>query len=229
MGFVWIGGLLAWRLAVTHETTFAIFNWTSLINLAVIALIASVSFVLRPKEAGAFYRYAVHVAVLTWLAVELISLPHGDGYVMLAWAAYGTLLHLASRFIKGEKLDLIAHGLSALTGVWLIVDIIVDLIRVNEDRTPVFSPQGLTSLGVVVLGVIAYWLVRGRGQREINFAYALGLHFGFLGWTWQEIGLIPGGSGNGYVSIMWAIYAVALVVAGVRLRRNIPLLSNASA
>ena len=167
----------------------------------------------------------MHVAVLTWLAVELISLPHGDGYVMLAWAAYGTLLHLASRFIKGEKLDLIAHALSALTGVWLIVGIIVDLIRVNEDRTPVFSPQGLTSLGVVVLGVMAYWLVRSRGQREINFAYALGLHFGFLGWTWQEIGLIPGGSGNGYVSIMWAIYAVALVVAGLRLRRNIPLLT----
>jgi uncharacterized membrane protein len=163
--------------------------------------------------------------MLAWLTVELIWLREGDGYVMLAWAAYATLLHVASRFIKGEKLDLAAHALSALTGGWLLAGIIIDLIRVNEDRTPIFSPQGLTSLGVVVLGGAAYLLVRNRGQREVNFAYALWLHFAFLGWTWQEIGLVPGGSGNGFVSIVWGVYAVGLVAAGLRLGRNIPLLT----
>jgi hypothetical protein len=147
---------------------------------------------------------------------------------MLAWAAYATLLHVGWRWLKADGLDKAAHALSALTGGWLLSGIVIDLIRVNEDRTPVFSPQGLTSLGVVALGAVAYMLVRslrGERQQKVAFAYALWLHFAFLGWTWQEIGLIPGGSGNAYVSIMWGVYAVVLVVMGLRLGRHIPLLT----
>lgn len=228
MGFIWVGGLLTWRLATAPEVTTAIFNQKALIDLAVIALAACISFMVRPNKAGIFYRYAVHVAVLALLARELHWLTEGDGYIMLSWAAYATLLHVGWRWLKADGLDMAAHALSALTGGWLLAGIVIDLIRVNEDRTPVFSPQGLTSLGVVALGAVAYMLVRslqGERQQKVAFVYALWLHFAFLGWTWQEIGLIPGGSGNAYVSIMWGIYAVVLVVAGLRLGRNLPLLT----
>ena len=52
-------------------------------------------------------------------------------------------------------------------------------------------------------------------------AYGLWLHVAFLGWLWQELGLMP--SGNGFVTIAWGAYAIALVAAGLRLGRSRPL------
>jgi len=119
-----------------------------------------------------------------------------------------------------------------LCGVWLVVRIIIGLILKNPDQFAVLNPKGLTFFGVIALGAAIYAMVRwllvesplAAWRREIAFAYAVWLHFAFLGWTWQELGLIPNG-GNGYVSIAWGVYALALVAAGLRLGRNVPLLT----
>ncbi len=141
---------------------------------------------------------------------------------MLAWATYATFLVFASRFVKGERMDWAGHAIFALTGLWLVARFVTGLILVNEDQFAVFNPKGLTDFGVIALGAVMYFLA--RRERQVGFAYALWLHFGFLGWTWQELGLIPNG-GNGYVTIAWGIYGTALVLAGLRLGRNVPLLT----
>ncbi|HKP53099.1 MAG TPA: DUF2339 domain-containing protein [Chloroflexia bacterium] len=221
-GFFAVGGLLAWRLLTGPMMTVSVFNQKALFDLAVIALAACISFIVRPREAGIVYRYAVHAAVMALIAREFYWLGKGDGYIMLAWAAYATLLVLASRFFKGERMDWAGHAIFAVTGLWLVARFVTGLILVNEDQFAVLNPKGLTDFGVVALGAVMYLLA--RREREIGFAYALWLHFGFLGWTWQELGLIPNG-GNGYVTIAWGIYGTALVVAGLRLGRNVPLLT----
>jgi uncharacterized membrane protein len=221
-GFIAVGGLLVWRLLTGPETTVSIFNQKALFDLAVIALAACVSFITRPKEAGIFYRYAVHATVLALLAREFSWIGKGDGYIMLAWATYATFLVFASRFVKGERMDWAGHAIFALTGLWLVARFVTGLILVNENQFAVFNPKGLTDFGVIALGAVMYFLA--RRERQVGFAYALWLHFGFLGWTWQELGLIPNG-GNGYVTIAWGLYGTALVVVGLRLGRNIPLLT----
>ncbi|MEP6774298.1 MAG: DUF2339 domain-containing protein [Chloroflexota bacterium] len=203
-----------------------VWNANALTSLATIAIAFAVSFISRERNEALVLRNSAHLAVTVWLWHELIGLPHGENYVLLAWAFYATLLHGLSLFIDKKQPAWAAHALYILTGALLLVQIVIGLILINEDRTPIFTVQGLTSLGVVVLGAATYWLVWKRGNPpQVQFAYALWLHIALLGWIWQEIGLIPGGNGNAYVSIVWGVYAVCLVVVGLSFGRNARLLT----
>ncbi|HYP20962.1 MAG TPA: DUF2339 domain-containing protein, partial [Chloroflexia bacterium] len=55
-----------------------------------------------------------------------------------------------------------------------------------------------------------------------RLAHGLWLHLAFLGWMWQELGLLQ--DGNAYVTIGWGLYGIALVVGGFLLSRNLPVM-----
>ncbi len=48
--------------------------------------------------------------------------------------------------------------------------------------------------------------------------YRLLIHVAFLAWLWRELSALD--NGNGYVTVAWGLYAIALLVTGVRLDRN---------
>jgi hypothetical protein len=225
--FLLVAYLFAERVAIGPEQGNAVFNQNALTNLAVIILAAIISFVAQPKEAGVWYRYVLHGAVLAWLWREFSQLTWGYEYIILAWAAYATLLHVVSllvarRWGRDQITFIAAHALFAVSGLWLLSRIVLGLIIVNVNQTPVFNPKGLANLGVIALVLVVYYFLRSNSPNIILFAYGLWLHVAFLGWMWQELGLMT--SGNGYVTIAWGAYAIVLIIAGLRTAGIQPLL-----
>mgnify|MGYP002336324160 CR=1 FL=1 len=203
------------RLIVFGSPEVSFWHERALIDTLTIALAALASLIALPKEMAVWYRMGVHVAILGLLWRELHWLPYGEHLVVLAWAAYATLLHLGAWRLRHAETRWIGHALFALCGGILIGRFVVGLIVKNPDATAIFNPKGLANLGVIVLALIAYAVT--TRTRYVPLVYGLGLHFAFLGWTWQELGLIPPSDGNGYVTIAWGVYAIALVVAWLKL------------
>jgi hypothetical protein len=217
---------LSARLATGAIPRNPVWNADALTDLAVIAMALAVSFVSRERISALVMRNGAYLALTVWLWRELHGLPHGQYYVLLAWATCAVLLHALSLYVDREQPPWAAHILSVFTGGLLLAQIVVGLALGNADRTPVFTVEGLTNLGVIILGAAAYWFVHKRGESaQVQFIYALWLHFAVLGWVWQEVGLIPGGNGNAYVSIVWGIYSVCLVLAALGFGRNTRLLT----
>jgi hypothetical protein len=198
------------------------FNRETLMDAAIIGLTLVISLLLRPEGMGRVYRLFAHAAVLGVLWRELHGMQYGDGYVLFAWATYAVLLHLVAWRTKHVETRWVGHALFAVCGVWLLGRFLFGLLLKNPDALAVLNPKGLADLGVIVLGLLVYGLA--AYPRVLATAYAWWLHFAFLGWTWQELGLIPNNDGNGYVSIAWGVYGVALVLVGLRFDRSRPLL-----
>ncbi|MDQ3929472.1 MAG: DUF2339 domain-containing protein, partial [Chloroflexota bacterium] len=155
-----VGGLFLFRVASGPETAAAMFNQKGLIDLSVIVLAASASLVAQPREAGVWYRCGVHVSALAWLWRELHWLPSGYEYVMLAWAAYATLLHMASRLTRDKATLSAGRAILATSGIWLLGRIAWGLYFVNQDEFAVLNPKGLANLGVIALAGFALLAVR---------------------------------------------------------------------
>jgi uncharacterized membrane protein len=133
--FLWPAGLLLWRLASSATGTMPFFNWTAITDLVVIGLIFASSFLQTSRQETLVYRLVAHIAVLWLLWRELAALPNGNGYITLAWGAYGiglllagVLLNrnrslltvaLATLFLVVAKLLLV--DLAALDAVWRIL------------------------------------------------------------------------------------------------------------
>jgi hypothetical protein len=199
----------------------AFFNLPAMLDIAVIALAVVISFFIYPIETRDLYRLAVHAAVLALIWHELSALPYGYYYMMFGWAAYAVLLHIVA-WLTGHRItSWVEHVLAGAVGTWLIGRIIYGLLTTNPDVTPIFNTQGLADLGIILLAVMIYWIV--RSDRLIGLAYGLWLHLAVLGWLWQELGLIRdanGANGNGYVSVAWGLYALVLIGASFKLKRN---------
>ena len=106
-GNIIFSGVAAWlatRLLSGVSVEYPFWNTQALTDLAVIAIALGTSFVCRDRYTGLTMRSVVHLAVMALLWRELHAVENGDGYVMLAWAAYGLALHLISRRI-GDSLN----------------------------------------------------------------------------------------------------------------------------
>lgn len=205
----------------------ALVNPQAVTDLLVIALGLATSFLVSRKQLALVYRCMAHAAVMGWLWRELHVFPDGDHYVLLAWAAYALALQvMALRIgIYGEQppeenakairdeTRWAGNAVFAAAGLGLLGRIALGLLTVNADRLPVLSPISLANLGVILLGAAIYLLIHNQPIARLQ---GLWLHVALLGWSWQEFGLIPNG-GNGYVSIGWGAYGVALVLAGLYL------------
>jgi hypothetical protein len=215
-----IATLFTLHLSFSTPAAIPFLNTNAAIDLFALTLTLAVSFVAQPREAALALRMAFHAGVLALLWHELTPLPFGYHYAMFAWAAYAALLHIAAWQSRDRITSLLAHALSATVGVWLIGRIIYGLLTTNAAAVPILNPQGLTDLGIILTAALTYWILRSdkRSLHMISLAYGIWLHLALLGWTWQELGLFP--NGNGYVTITWALYAIALVALSLRLNRN---------
>jgi hypothetical protein len=224
-GFWLLSRLLT--LAPLGQPFTAFLSPRALVDLAVIALLFATSFLMRKVEVRFLYQLGAHVAALLWLWRETISmsLDLRINLIALALALYATILHLTTR--RGGRTEItqlnelgqaIAHLLFALAGAWVLGRIAWGLLTVNPDGTPIFNPRGLTDLAILLLAAFSAYLLRHQPDRRPLLIYGLALHLGFLGWSWQEVGLMQ--SGNGFVTIVWGAYSLALLAVALYFMRR---------
>ena len=118
----------------------ALFDVSSLVDLAVIAFSLAASQQVTSRSATWLYRTLTHAAVLAWLWRELSELPGGDGLVTVAWGLYGAVLLVAGlRFGRAWLFR------GALATLLLVVGklFLVDLAEVDAAwRVPLFLGFG---------------------------------------------------------------------------------------
>jgi uncharacterized membrane protein len=221
---LWLLGRL---LTPGWEVNPAFSNPQALVDLAVIGLVFGASLLMRKVEVRFLYQVSAHLATLLWLWRETVglSLDLRINYIALAIAIYATVLHFMTRRSgRTEDTQLsqwgqaFAHMLFAVAGSWVIGRILWGLLTVNPDGAAIFNPRGLTDLGVLLLAALSAYLLRNEPDRRPLLLYGLGLHAGFLGWSWQEVGLLD--SGNGFVTIVWGAYSLALIGAALYFMRQ---------
>ncbi|MGI9175985.1 MAG: DUF2339 domain-containing protein [Rhodothermales bacterium] len=135
--------------------------------------------------------------------------------LLVALAAEAAAFHLLARRESSRMGWAAAHGLSLAVGLW-IAGRLTDSAAL---RPVLVNAQALSEGIALALGVaVALKVLRGREQQIYLFA----LHALFLGWLLRELHSLPGG--QAYATAAWGVYAVALLVVGVR--QNLPLLRN---
>jgi hypothetical protein len=157
------------------------------------------------------HRLAGHLAALSWLAGVLAPLPSGWSWLMLAWADYALLLHwLARRELPAgpePPATFLAHGLFAVTGAWFLGELwrgaTLGLAQLN---VPTYA-----DLAILLMAFAASFLLATRPERLV---YRFAVHAAVLIWLWRELIVLP--NGNGYATLAWGVYGLALLLFGLR-------------
>ncbi|MDP9427092.1 MAG: DUF2339 domain-containing protein [Actinomycetota bacterium] len=220
---IWLCGRLLFGLLVgSFDGPFPapFLGVASLTDLAVIALAFSSSRALSPWGTITLYRALAHAAVLCWLARELLPLPEGESWALLSWTLYAAGLHLISRRLPNQGTGELAHVVSAAVAVWLGARLVGAAVTPGYPGAPVLNAWGVADLFVIALLALAGLLPGAVSPRRIARVYGLVAHIAFLAWLWRELSIPPGG--EAYVTVAWGVYAVALLVSGLRLDR-VPL------
>ncbi len=195
----------------------AVLNSQALANLLTIGAIGASSYLLPGAAGRRWYRLIAITAFAGLCLSEFIELTDGAMYVLVAWSAIGVgLLILARRFQDRYYLGA-AHLLFAFTAYWLATR----LIGRDASGTAVFNlPAGL-HLGTLGVAIFGSSLLAERDTKRIYLVIA---HILLLAWWWRELSGLPGG--QGFVSIAWGLYALILLLVG--LRRNLSVVRKAA-
>ena len=188
----------------------------SLTDLAVIALAFLSSRAVSP-QATDLYRAVAHAAVLAWLARELLLLPDGETWALLSWTLYAAVLHLISHRLPSWGTGTVAHAVSAAVAVWLAARLLGLAVAPGYPGTPILNTWGLADLAVIALLAVVGLLPGAVASRRIAQAYGVTCHVAVLAYLSRELSMPP--AGEAYVTLAWGAYAVALLVAGLRLDR----------
>jgi hypothetical protein len=182
---------LAWRLKADH--------W-GLLAMGVAVVYALASWALR----GADPRLA---RVLLFAAAVL--LPAGcfgalsTEALLTALAAQALVLHLLASAGAGPAIRWLAHKGYVAVGVWVLFRLLesgdIGVRRVAAD------------LAAIAAGFAVSYVVRGRGEM---LAYRIFAHVAALGWVWREVAPLEGG--QGYATIAWGAWGLALLLLGMR-------------
>lgn len=133
-----------------------------------------------------------------------------DGNTLLfVLAAEAGVLHFIARRLSDKRIAFVAHLLFGVLGVWLIQR----LFYGQAEGTAIFNTQALTDLWVIGLASVVSILLT-----EQKKAYLFPVHIAILGWFLRELASLP--NGQGYVTIAWGVYAVTLLVLGLRMNFN---------
>jgi len=150
--------------------------------------------------------HAVVAAVLG--AVGLTELLDGST-LLVAWSVEVLALHAAARHLDAPVLRWSGHAFAVLVAaVWANQ---VEVVQPGVQ--PVLHPDGLSELGALGLMGVASWLVPSAVGRRL---YRGGVLAGWLAWSWQEFAALP--NGDAYVSAVWGITALGLLLTAVRQR-----------
>ena len=123
-----IAFMLADRMYTMRSVDPAFFNLEAAVNLVAMIAVAAASFRVSGSQLRLVYRLAVHVGLLAWLGRELLPFDDGQGYISVAWGAYGAIL-----LIVGLRRNVHAVRVVGLGTLMLVVAklFVVDLARLE--------------------------------------------------------------------------------------------------
>lgn len=174
--------------------------------LAAAAAYGAAAFLLRARDGRLARVTALAAAVL--LVQASGTLLDGE-WLMVAFAAQGLALHsLAARAGGGRVVRVLAHLLQAGVGLWVMVEILS-----MEGTIP--APTAAAWLFALGASFASSYLM---SMRTLSHLYRWVAHAGLLAWTWRVLSTLPGG--EGVVTIAWGVYAVGLLVFGMRTGRT---------
>ena len=172
----------------------------------------SAAYGLRRWNPGLSLAYTQALVGLLLLTLAFCLLLKGDA-LLLTLAAKATVLHLVSKRLGDRGTEISAHLLFAAVAVWLAARLIKGITMPAAEQA-LFDARSLTHFAAIAA---AAGISAALRWREAQVAYRLAAHLAFLAWILCGLALVEGG--QGYVTIAWGIYAVALLVLG--LRRNL--------
>ena len=202
-----LGIWLLERLGDHEALVPSLINPQALTDLVVMGVLGGIAWLQRNQSMARIYQILMIVALLMWFWRELVILPHGTSYVIVAWGVAALGLFLLARRLSNRLFLGMAYLLSSTVGVWLLQR----LVTLSALAPVVSNVQGLGDLAVLALGSGMSMLIP---VQSVARGYQLLLHLAVLIWFWRELSILP--SGEGYVTLAWGIYAIALLTIGLR-------------
>ena len=183
------------------------------ITLPAAILYALAALALRRSGSGGFSRTHALVGLL-FLTHTLVLVLDGDA-LSIALAAEAAILHYVARRYSDRIVSAGAHLLSCVAGLWLASRLVSGALGFPDAGRPaLFSTSSLVDLAVIALSLVASRQVTPRSAALIYRGLA---HVAVLAWLWRGLSELPGG--DGWISVAWGLYAVGLLVAGLRIDR----------
>ena len=130
-----------------------------------------------------------------------------DGMLLYAiLVAEVVMLQYVARQTDDVKLNVGAHALFLIISYWTVVDLYYSV----ELASPLFSIEAFTQLAFIGAAglVIPYWLRRS----DFKMFYRITAHLLVLFWMYQRFH--PFSNGQAWISAIWSLYAIALIIAG---------------
>jgi len=187
------------------------------IALSVVALYALATLVLRRLE-GSFedLSYTHTLVALLFLTLAAILMLRGDA-LLLTLAAEAAALHYIARRFSDKLVSAGAHLLFFTAAAWLVVRLTAGMPEGYSGvaEPAVFNTRAVVDLLVIGLAFAVSPVVMPSG---LSMVYRVAAHAAVLAWLWRELSPLQGG--EAYVTVAWGVYAVGLLVAGLRLDRS---------
>lgn len=189
------------------------------IALGMVALYALAALVLRRLE-GSFedLSYTHALVALLFLTLAAILMLRGDA-LLVALAAEAAVLHYIALRFSDKLVSAGAHLLFFAAAAWLAVRLVAGMPEPSGVAEPaVFNTRAVVDLLVIGLAFAVSLVVM---PRSLSIVYRVAAHAAVLAWLWRELSPLQGG--EAYVTVAWGVYAVGLLVAGLRLDRIAPV------
>ena len=139
--------------------------------------------------------------------VALALMLDGDA-LLLALAVQALVVHEVAGRISDPWTERWGHALSVIVGLYL-----APRLFGPASGTPILNLDALADLGAITATFLA---CRVLGKEKLY--YHLTGHAAVLALIWREF--VPLSGGHAYVSFLWAAYAIALLVVGLRSARQ---------
>ena len=186
------------------------------IALGVVALYALAALGLR-RPAGSFkdLSYTHALVALLFLTLAAVLMLRGDT-LLLTLAVEAAVLHYISGRFSDRLVSAGAHLLFFAAAVWLVGRLVAGIPEGSSSI--VVNTRAVVDLLVIGLAFAGSLVVM---PRSLSMVYRVAAHAAVLAWLWRELSPLPGG--EAYVTVAWGVYAVGLLVAGLRLDRIAPV------
>jgi hypothetical protein len=190
------------------------------IALAVVALYAVAALLLRRLD-GSYKNLAYTHALVALLFLTLAAvLMLRENILLSTLAAEAAVLHYVARRFSDKLVSAGAHVLFFAAAAWLVVRLAAGMPGgfSGAAEPALFNTRALVDLLVIGLAFAGSLAVM---PRSLSTVYRVAAHAAVLAWLWRELSPLPGG--EAYVTVAWGVYAVGLLVAGLRLDRVAPI------
>lgn len=192
-----------WPGSMVSDTTW---GW---ITMGAAAAFGLAFLLLRRQDAIARLAYTQAIVGAALVALALVLLLDGDA-LFFALAVQATVMQLLAWRLADRGIEFSAHLLFLVLAAWLVNR----LLDAPQEGTVLANPAAMAELAAIAAAAGVSLIL---GQRQLRLVYRWGAHIGFMALLLRELSSLS--DGQAYVTIAWAAYALALLGAGLVLKK----------